>query len=60
MDQNDVGFQRVVVAFSEFDLPCSEAFGVVEDVFESVEIDEGAFELVDMEVFEIGDAGDFS
>lgn len=56
VDQDDVGFEGIVISFPEFDLPGAKAFGIVEDIFEGVEIDEGAFEFVDVEVFEIGDS----
>lgn len=55
-----VGIEGIVVVFAEFELPGTETGGVIEDVFESIEIDEGALQLVDMETSDIGDAGDVS
>ena len=57
--ENQVAFQRVVVAFADLDLPGAEAVGVIEDVFEAVEVDEGAFGFFQMKVAEVRGARDF-
>ncbi len=48
VDDHDVAFERVVIAFAKLDLPCAEAFCIIEDIFKRVEIDERAFEFVDV------------
>ena len=55
-----IDFERVVVALAEFDLPGADVRGVVEDVFEVIEIDERAFEFVELQVAHVGAARDFA
>ena len=55
-----VGLQRIVIALAQFDLPGTQPFGVIEQVFEGIEINERALELVDVQMVDVGDAGNFS
>lgn len=53
MDDELIDIERVVVVFTDFELPCADAGGVVDEVLELIEVDEGAFELIEVQVVDV-------
>ena len=60
MDDELIDIERVVVVFADFELPCADTWSVVDEVFELVEVDEGAFEFIEMQVMNVGHARDLA
>ena len=55
-----IDFAGVVMPLSDFDLPCADVLGVVEDMLEVVEIHERALEFIELKVADIRSARNFS
>src|SRR5437667_3872609 len=53
-----IDLQRVIVAFSQFQLPGADVLGVIEDVLELIEIHQRPFDFVEPHFFDLRTAGD--
>ena len=53
-----IHLERIVVAFAQFELPGADMLGVVENVFELVEIHERPFDFIEPHLFHFRTAGD--
>src|SRR5207247_9673224 len=53
-----IDLQRVIVAFSQFQLPGTDMLGVIEDVLELIEIHKRPFDFVEPHFFDFRTAGD--
>jgi hypothetical protein len=48
VEMHFVGFERVIMAFAKLDLPSRDAFLVIQQMFEEVEVHQRALQLVHM------------